>query len=40
MIDETTEEENQQQLAFDKFLKNTKKIENLTIFSRAELHER
>ena len=40
MIDETTEEENQQQLVFDKFLKNSRKVENLTLFSRDELHER
>jgi hypothetical protein len=40
MIDETTEEENQQQLIFDKFLKNSRKVENLTLFSRDELHER
>ena len=40
MINETTEEENQPQLAFDKFLKNSRKVENLTFFSRDELHER
>jgi len=40
MIDETTEEENQQQLIFDKFLKNSRKVENITLFSRDELHER
>lgn len=40
MIDETTEEENQQQLAFGEFLKNNRKIEHLTIVSRDELHER
>jgi hypothetical protein len=40
MIDETTEEDNQQSSIFAKFLKNTRKVENLTIFSRAELNER
>lgn len=40
MIDETTEEENQQPLAFDEFLKSSRKIEHLTIVSRDELHER
>jgi hypothetical protein len=40
MIDETPEEENQQELAFGSFLNNTGKIDNLTIFSRNDLHER
>ena len=40
MIDETIEQENQQQLAFSSFLKNTKKVEHITLFSKDELHER
>ncbi len=40
MIDEAIEQENQQQLAFSSFLKNTKKVEHITLFSKDELHER
>ena len=40
MIDEAIEQENQQQLAFNSFLKNTKKVEHITLFSKDELHER
>ena len=40
MIDETPAEENQQELAFGSFLNNIRKVDNLTIFSRNELHER
>ncbi|MFA5924981.1 MAG: hypothetical protein WC856_27485 [Methylococcaceae bacterium] len=40
MIDETQEEENKQKLAFGNFLNNTRKVDNLTIFSRNNLHER
>lgn len=40
MIDETPEEENKQELAFGNFLNNTRKVDNLTIFSRNDLHER
>ncbi len=40
MIDEAIEQENQQQLAFSTFLKNTKKVEHITLFSKDELHER
>ena len=40
MIDEAIEQENQQQLAFSSFLKNTKKVKHITLFSKDELHER
>jgi hypothetical protein len=40
MIDEIPEEENKQELAFGNFLNNTRKVDNLTIFSRNDLHER
>jgi hypothetical protein len=40
IIDETQEEENKQELAFGNFLNNTRKVDNLTIFSRNDLHER
>ena len=31
---------NKQKLAFGNFLNNTRKVDNLTIFSRNDLHER
>jgi hypothetical protein len=40
MIDETPAEENQQELAFGSFLNNIRKVDNLTISSRNDLHER
>jgi hypothetical protein len=40
IIDEMPEEENKQELAFGNFLNNTRKVDNLTIFSRNDLHER
>jgi hypothetical protein len=39
-IDEAIEQENQQQLAFSSFLKKTKKVEHITLFSKDDLHER
>lgn len=40
MIDERPEEGNRSELVFDMFLKDSRKIENLTIVSRDALHER
>jgi hypothetical protein len=40
MIDEIPVEENQQELVFGDFLNNMRKVDNLAIVSRNDLHER
>jgi|GEM_PF-1185357 len=38
MVDEVGDKKDE--LAFDRFLKQSKKVENLTVFSRDEWHDR